>query len=104
MEKNQTSVTSATLHQFELTIFGGISNAQFKKSYKCDFEEASENAQFNKSNRCDQCNFASIQADNLRSHLKTHSLKKSNKCDQCDFASIQADNLRRPLKTHNGDK
>ena len=54
MEKNQTSATSATLHQFELTIFGGISNAQFKKSYKCDF--------------------ASIKADNLRRHLKTHSL------------------------------
>ena len=55
MEKNQTSATSATLHQFKLTILGGISNAQFKKSYKCDF--------------------ASIQADNLRSHLKMHSLK-----------------------------
>jgi len=44
MEKNQTSATSATLHQ--ATILGGISNAQFKKSYKCDFEEASENAQW----------------------------------------------------------
>ena len=52
MEKNQTSATSATLHQ--ATILGGISNAQFKKSYKCDF--------------------ASIKADNLRRHLKTHSL------------------------------
>jgi len=55
MEKNQTSATGATLHQFKLTILGGISKAQFKKSYKCDL--------------------ASIQADYLRSHLKTHSLK-----------------------------
>ena len=53
-----------------------------------------------KSNKCDLCDFASIQADNMRRHLKTHSGEKSNNCDQCDFASIQADNMRRHFKKH----
>ena len=43
-----------------------------------------------KPNKCNQCDFASIQACDLRRHLKTHSGEKSNKCNQCDFASIQA--------------
>ena len=33
-----------------------------------------------KSNKCNQCDFASIQAGNLRRHLKTHSGEKTNKC------------------------
>ena len=30
--------------------------------------------------------------------------ENSNKCNQCDFASIQAGDLRRHLKTHSGEK
>ena len=41
-----------------------------------------------KSNKCNQCNYASIQAGHLRSHLKKHTGEKSN------FASIQAGQLR----------
>ena len=43
-----------------------------------------------------QCDYASIQAGDLREHLKTHSGEKSYNCNQCNFASLQASNL----KTH----
>ena len=35
---------------------------------------------------------------NVRKHLKTHSGEKVYKCNQCDFASVPADNLRRQVK------
>ena len=54
-----------------------------------------------KSKQCEHCDFTSIQAENLRKHLKTHSGEKSNKCD---ITSFQADNLMRHLKTHSGEK
>ena len=53
-----------------------------------------------KSYKCNQCDFASIEAHNLRNHLKAHSGEKSNKCNQCEFASSQAGNLKTHLKTH----
>ena len=56
-----------------------------------------------KSNKCNQCNFASSYANALRTHLKTHSGEKSNKCNQCDYASYEASHLRRHLKTHSGE-
>ena len=40
-----------------------------------------------KSNKCKQCDYASSQAGNLRTHLKSHSGEKANKCNLCDFAS-----------------
>ena len=43
-----------------------------------------------------QCDYASVQAGDLREHLKTHSGEKSYNCNQCNFASLQASNL----KTH----
>ena len=52
-----------------------------------------------KLNKCNQCDFTSVQADNLRTHLKSH-LRKAYKCNKCDFASVRADNLRRHLKKH----
>ena len=52
-----------------------------------------------KSNKCNQCDYASTQARNLRTHLKTHSGEKPNKCNQCDYASSRADDL-----THSGEK
>merc|ERR1711874_12365 len=45
-----------------------------------------------------QCDFVSVQAGNLRTHLKSH-LRKAYKCNKCDFASVRADNLRRQLKS-----
>ena len=57
-----------------------------------------------KVNKCNQCDYASSRADHLRAHLKTHSGEKSNKCNQCDYASSEAGNLRKHLKTHSGEK
>ena len=52
------------------------------------FEKTLDNTQHGeKQNRCNQCDYASSQASNLRTHFKTHNGEKSNKCDQCDFAS-----------------
>ena len=40
-----------------------------------------------KSTKCNQCNYASVLASNLGTHLKTHSGENSDKCNQCDYAS-----------------
>ena len=37
-------------------------------------------------------------------NLKTQSVEKPNKCNQCDYASVQAGDLRRHLKMHSGEK
>ena len=36
--------------------------------------------------------------------MKTHSGEKTNKCNQCDFASVQANSLKKHLRTHSGEK
>ena len=56
-----------------------------------------------KLNKCSQCNYASSQAGNLRTHLKTHSGERSYKCNQCDYESSQANNLAH-LKIYSGEK
>ena len=55
-------------------------------------------------NKCNKCGFAFSHANDLSTHLKTHSGEMSNQCNQCDFASSHADNLRIHLKTHSGEK
>ena len=61
-----------------------------------------------KQHKSNQCDFASVEASNLRTrlrrHLKIHSGKKSHKCNQCEYASVRANDLRKHLKTHSGEK
>ena len=57
-----------------------------------------------KSNECNQCDFASIEAGNLKKHLETHSGEKPNKCSQCDFACTDPSSLRSHMKRHSGEK
>ena len=57
-----------------------------------------------KSNKCSQCNYASLYASSLRTHLKTHRGEKSNKCNQCDYACSDTRPLRTHLKTQSGEK
>ena len=82
---------------------------------------------FEKAFKCNQCDFASVQAGNLRTHLKTHSgekhtnainatlhlfrqtiwgdsWKKRTNATICNFASIHAGDLRKHLKTPSGEK
>ena len=68
------------------------------------FEDTFEDAQWRKTHKCYQCDYASSQAGNLKTHLKTHSGEKTNKCNQCDFASVQASSLKKHLRTHSGEK
>ena len=74
---------NVTLHQFKHTIWG--------ESWK-------------KRTSTTNCNFPSIQAGDLREHLKTPSGEKSFKCNHCDFPSVQAGDLRKHLKTLSGEK
>ena len=77
--KNATNVTMSLHLQFEET-----------------FEEKNSGE---KSNRCNQCDYASSQADNLRSHLKTCIEEKSNKCNKCEFGCSDPSSLRSHMKS-----
>ena len=57
-----------------------------------------------KSNRCNRCNYTYFYEIDLKKHLKRHSGEKSSKCSQCDYVSFNAGNLRTHLKTHIGEK
>ena len=46
--------------------------------YGRQLEETFENSQWRKSIKCNQCDYATPQADNLRSYLKTHCGEKQN--------------------------
>ena len=57
-----------------------------------------------KLHKCKQCNYASSYAGTLRTHMTTHSGERPNKCNQCEYASSQLGHLRTHLKTHSGEK
>ena len=59
-----------------------------------------ENSYWTKPYKYNQCNYASVQAIKLRTHLQIRTGVKSHKCNQCDFASYQSGNLRKHMKIH----
>ena len=81
-------------------IFNKCNKCGFAFSHANDLSTHLKTHSGEMSNQCNQCDFASSHADNLRIHLKTHSGEKSNKCNQCDYASSYASALRTHLKTH----
>ena len=95
-----------TGRQFEDT----FENSLWRKAYKCnqcDFASVQADnlrRQLKERTSATICNFASIQAGDLRKHLKTPSGEKSFKCNQCDFPSVQTGDLRKHLKTPSGEK
>ena len=59
-----------------------------------------ENQMKVRANRYGIDDFESVQADRKRTQLNSHSYK----CNQCDYAAVQAGNLKRHLKSHSGEK
>ena len=100
-EKNPSNATYVTLPLFKQTVWAQIWNSTMWKILQmqpvclCLGE---------KSFKCNLCDFASVQADSLRTNLKYHYGKKSFKCNQCGFASFQAGDFRTHLKIHSGGK
>ena len=68
------------------------------------FESTIENSHLRKLHTCKYCDFASVQAGNLRRHVKTNIWEKSHTCNYCDFASVQPGDLRRHMKTKISEK
>ena len=54
-----------------------------------------------KPNKCDQCDYATLDSDNLSNHMRVHSGEKPFLCDLCDYASSERKNLKRHMKVHN---
>ena len=82
-----------------------MENQKRNNANKCNqFAQVSVQAGGRTKHKCNICDYASLRAGNLRTHLKTHSGEKAYKCSQCDFATVHAHNLRTHLKTHSGEK
>ena len=80
--EKHTNAINATLHLFGQTIWGDIwKSIQMQPMRLCictgrQFEDTFENSLWRKAYKCNQCDFASVQADNLRRQLK-----KTYKCN-----------------------
>ena len=69
-----------------------MENQKRNNANKCNqFAQVSVQAGGRTKHKCDICDYASLRAGNLRTHLKTHSGEKTYKCNICDYASLDAD-------------
>ena len=57
-----------------------------------------------KSHKCSECDYASSQADVVRSHVIAQSGEKSQKCNKCEYLVSHANTLKVHMKIHPGEK
>ena len=55
-----------------------------------------------KSHKCNQCEFETLGASNLRTHMKTHGGEKPNKCNECDYTTLHKSSLKIHFQKHSG--
>ena len=56
-----------------------------------------------KSHRCSQCDYASSDADVVRSHVIAQSGEKSQNCNKCEYLVSHANTLKVHMKVHPGE-
>ena len=56
-----------------------------------------------KSHKCSKCDYASSQADVVRSHVIAQSGEKSQKCNKCEYLVSHANTLKVHMKIHPGE-
>ena len=58
-----------------------------------------------KPQRCTECEFSSIRAAELKTHVMSmHTGEKPYKCNQCNYSCAQSCHLQRHMRTHSGEK
>ena len=46
--------------------------------------------------QCDECDFAAIKREELKSHAETVHSNVAYQCDECDFAAVKREVLKTP--------
>ena len=67
---------------------------------KSQFQIQSKHDHGVKSHKCSECDYASSQADVVRSHVIAQSGEKSQKCNKCDYLVSHANTLKVHMKIH----
>ena len=71
--------------------------------FKSQFQIQSKHDHGVKSHKCSECDYASSQADVVRSHVIAHSGEKSQKCNKCEYLVSHANTLKVHMKIHPGE-